>query len=95
MGCQFPTGSPRVSSLFPDFYDRVLAGLVSARAKAAVTQVALAEQLGRPQSFVAKYEAKERRLDIAEFVSIARLLKADPHKLLKEAERGIEAGKRS
>ena len=75
-----------MSSLFPDFYDRALAELVTARTKARVTQAALAEQLGRPQSFVAKYESKERRLDVAEFIMIARLLGADPHKMLKVAE---------
>ena len=76
-----------MSSLFPDFYDRALAEVVAARAKAGVTQASLAKQLGRPQSFVAKYEAKERRLDVAEFVMIARLLGADPHKLLRSAEK--------
>lgn len=75
-----------MSSLFPEFYDRALDELVRARRKAAVTQTTLANQLGRPQSFVAKYEAKERRLDMAEFVMIARLLGADSHKLLKAAE---------
>ena len=32
----------------------------------------------KPQSFVAKFEGGERRLDIVEFVTIAKLLKADP-----------------
>ncbi|MDE2365157.1 MAG: helix-turn-helix transcriptional regulator [Hyphomicrobiales bacterium] len=75
-----------MSSLFPDLYDRVLDELVRARQKAGVTQAVLAEKLGRPQSFVAKYEGKERRLDVAEFVSIARLLGADPAKMLKRAK---------
>ena len=75
-----------MSSLFPDLYDKCLAGLIAARRKAGVTQTELAEKLGRPQSFVAKYEGKERRLDVAEFVSIARELGADPIKLLRAAE---------
>jgi hypothetical protein len=33
-----------------------------------------------------KYEARERRLDVAEFLTIARKLGADPDKLLKGAE---------
>jgi hypothetical protein len=37
---------------------------------------------------VAKYEGRERRLDVAEFVAIARELGADPIKLLKAAEKG-------
>ncbi len=38
----------------------------------------LADQLGKPQSFVAKYEGGERRLDVVEFATIAKVLKADP-----------------
>ena len=38
--------------------------LVAARHKARLTQQAVAKQLGRPQSFVAKYERGERRLDV-------------------------------
>jgi transcriptional regulator with XRE-family HTH domain len=76
-----------VNSLFPDLYDRTLAHLVEARKKAGVTQAALAEMLGRPQSFVAKYEGRERRLDAAEFVGIARALGADPFKILRAVER--------
>lgn len=79
-----------MSSLFPEFYDRALDQLVRARKKAGVTQAALAEMLGRPQSFVAKYEGRERRLDVAEFISIAKMLGADPYRMLKAAEKGGE-----
>jgi transcriptional regulator with XRE-family HTH domain len=34
----------------------------------------LAEALGRPQSFIAKIESGERRLDVVEFVHLARLV---------------------
>jgi hypothetical protein len=47
----------------------------------------MAVKLGRPQSFVAKYEGRERRLDVAEFVGVARALGADPYKLLRGAEK--------
>ncbi|WP_318528217.1 hypothetical protein [Mesorhizobium sp. J8] len=38
--------------------------------------------LGRPQSFVAKYEGGERRLDVIEFLDVAAALDADPCKIL-------------
>jgi transcriptional regulator with XRE-family HTH domain len=76
-----------LSSLFPDLYDRTLARLVEARKKAGITQTQLAMKLGRPQSFVAKNEGRERRLDVAEYLMIARALGADPFKLLRVAER--------
>jgi len=76
-----------VNSFFPDLYDRTLARLVEARKKAGVTQTQLAVKLGRPQSFVAKYEGRERRLDVAEYIAIARALGADQYRLLRGAER--------
>jgi transcriptional regulator with XRE-family HTH domain len=49
---------------------------------AGLTQRTLAARLKKPQSFVAKYEGGERRLDVVEFIRIARALDADPLKLL-------------
>ena len=40
--------------------------LIALRTEMGVRQVDLAERLGRPQSFVSKYESGERRLDIIE-----------------------------
>jgi hypothetical protein len=37
----------------------------------------------KPQSFVAKYEAGERRVDVVEFVTICKAIGADPAKLLR------------
>ena len=58
--------------------------LVAARRKAGLTQHEVAERLERPQSFVAKVEGGERRLDVIEFVALARVLGADPVKLLRK-----------
>lgn len=86
MGSQFLAGGPSLSSINPDLYSKALVGLIAARKAAAVTQAELAEALGRPQSFVSKYEAGERRLDVAEYLAISRAMGADPYKLLKKAE---------
>ena len=56
--------------------------MVGARKAAGLTQHALALRLKKPQSFVAKYEGGERRLDVVEFIAIARALGADPLKLM-------------
>lgn len=56
--------------------------MVGARKTAGLTQQALALRLKKPQSFVAKYEGGERRLDVVEFIAIARTLGADPLKLM-------------
>jgi len=56
--------------------------MVGARKAAGLTQHALARLLKKPQSFVAKYEGGERRLDVVEFIAIARALGADPLRLM-------------
>lgn len=57
--------------------------MIKARKQAGLTQFELAQRLRRPQSFVAKYEGGERRLDVIEFVHIARAIGADPLKIMK------------
>lgn len=58
--------------------------MIEARRKAGLTQHDVAKRLKKPQSFIAKYEGGERRLDVVEFVSICRAIAADPVKLLKK-----------
>ena len=65
-------------------YARLIAALVAVRKDAGIRQQALAKKLGRPQSFIAKYEGGERRIDLVEFVAIARALGADPVKLFRD-----------
>ncbi|MEW6368373.1 MAG: helix-turn-helix transcriptional regulator [Acidobacteriota bacterium] len=49
----------------------------------------MAARLGRPQSYVSKYELGERRLDVIEFVELIRTLDCDPIPLFRRAL-GIE-----
>lgn len=55
-------------------YRTVIAGLIEARKKAGMTQRNLAHALDKPPSWVAKVEQGERRLDVLEFVAVARAL---------------------
>jgi len=57
--------------------------ITQARKKAGLTQHALAKRLGRPQSVHGKYEGGERRLDVIEFMTVARAIGADPVVLLR------------
>lgn len=61
--------------------------LVKAREAAGMTQQAVADRLGKPQSFVAKYENGERRLDVVEFIEIAQVLDADTVAIIGELTR--------
>jgi transcriptional regulator with XRE-family HTH domain len=61
-------------SAFSRKYQHFRRLLTGARLRAGLTQAALAEKLGRPQSFVSKFENGERRLDVIEFLDVARAL---------------------
>jgi transcriptional regulator with XRE-family HTH domain len=63
-------------------YRALLTQLIAARKAAGLTQDELAKRLRKPQSFVAKTEKGERRLDVVEFVQIAKALRAEPGKLI-------------
>ena len=65
-------------------YERLIALLVAVRKKADIRQQALAKKLGKPQSFVAKYEGGERRIDLIEFIAIVRAVGGDPVRLFRE-----------
>ena len=58
--------------------------LVNARVKAGINQVNLADQLGEYQSFVARLESGQRRLDVVEFLRLCELLSIDPREALND-----------
>lgn len=75
-------------SLHTPEYDRFRALLVDARERAGLTQAEVASALELPQSFVAKYEGGERRLDIVEFVRVCQALGIDPKSILSRFLKG-------
>ncbi len=64
--------------------------LVKARNKAGLTQQQLADRLGKHQSFIAKYENDERRLDVIELIEILEQLGCDPLAIVAQI-RDLEA----
>lgn len=63
--------------------------LTEAREQAGLSQTELARRLGKPQSFVSKYEGGERRLDLIEFIGVAKALGTDPTSLFRQFVRRI------
>ncbi len=49
-----------------------------------MTQQQVADRLSKPQSYIAKVERGERRLDIVEFVALSRALGLDPSEFFDE-----------
>lgn len=66
------------SSLQDPRYRQLVDQLKAARLAAGLSQQELANRLGKPQSFVAKTEGYERRLDILEFLIIAQHMGLPP-----------------
>lgn len=62
----------------------LMAALKQARLDAGLTQTELADRLERPQSFVAKYENGERKVEVVEFVQIVRAIGCDGRAILDD-----------
>lgn len=70
-------------ALYEQSYTALTSLLKDERKKVGLTQAKLAKKLRRPQSYVSKYERGNRRLDVIEFLEVARVIGFDPHELLQ------------
>ena len=61
-------------TLYSPDHTRLVALLRAYRTRAGLHQAELAERLGKPQSFVSKYEAGQRRLDLVELNAVCEAL---------------------
>jgi transcriptional regulator with XRE-family HTH domain len=58
-------------------YTHLLSELVEARKRAGLSQAQVAHKIGKPASFVGKYELGERRLDVIELLIVLKSVNAD------------------
>ncbi|MEP1537973.1 MAG: helix-turn-helix transcriptional regulator [Paracoccaceae bacterium] len=65
-------------SIYDERYIGLIAVLKAARLSAGITQQQVASRLAKPQSYVAKVEGRERRLDVIEFLDFAKSINWDP-----------------
>jgi transcriptional regulator with XRE-family HTH domain len=56
--------------------------LKDARLSAGLRQLDLANSLGKPQSYIAKIESGERKIDFIEVLDLCKHIKLDPTKLV-------------
>lgn len=82
-------------SIHNDDYHALTAILTEARRKAGLTQQVVADRLGKPQSYVAKIEGNERRIDVVEFAALAKAMGIDPAALFSTLLVAIDAGEKS
>lgn len=65
-------------TLGSDRHKALIAFLIERREAAGMTQAQLAERLGEYQSFVARLESGQRRVDVVEFIELGSILGFDP-----------------
>lgn len=58
-------------------YKYLLSALVEARNDTGLSQAQLAKRIGKPASFVGKYEVGERRLDVVELLVVLNALEVN------------------
>lgn len=70
-------------SIYSDRHRKLCELLKVQRKAAGLTQTVVAKRLAKPPSYVAKYEAGDRRLDVLEYMDIATAIGFDPCKLIR------------
>ena len=73
----------RSKARFSRSYIRFLKLLRAARINAGLTQTETAKRLRQPQSWVAKCESGERRVDVAEMLAFCRAYRIRPEKFIQ------------
>lgn len=73
---------------YPARQRAVVAALRKAREAAGLSQRQLSEKLREPPNWIQRIESLERRVDVAEFIAIAKAVGADPVELFGEALQG-------
>lgn len=63
----------------------IVTALRAAREAAGLSQRQLSERLQQPPNWIQRIESLERRVDVAEFITIAKAVGADPAELFQEA----------
>ena len=70
-------------SVYSKDYKEIIERLKTARVEVGLSQQAVADKVGKPQSYISKIESGERRLDVAEMKKFAEIYKKDTNYFLK------------
>lgn len=63
--------------------------LIEARERAGLTQTEYAKQLGEYQSYVARLESGQRRVDVVELIAFSSILGIDPVEMVRHLQEDI------
>lgn len=64
-------------------YSQLQRALTEVRQGNGLTQQEVASRVGKPQSFVSKYESGERRLDVVEWLDVCAALRVEPASIIQ------------
>lgn len=78
--------SPHAKGFQDERYRRLIQALATERKRQGLSQEQLAKRLNRHQQFVSRYEIGERRLDVIEFMDVAKGLAIDPIGMLETVD---------
>jgi transcriptional regulator with XRE-family HTH domain len=63
---------------------KLVEGLIEAREAAGIRQADLARMVGKTQTFVARFESGQRRIDLVEAAALCEIYGVDPLKFFRE-----------
>lgn len=71
-----------MKTIYQENYRKLISELITIRKTANLTQAQIAQKLQKPQSYIAKIENLERKLDILEFVQLCQILGTRPSEVI-------------
>lgn len=80
------SGLAALKTIYQDRYQILVQTLVEARKQLKFTQAEVAQQLNKPQSYIAKIEGKDRKLDVLEFIELCKILHLDAQKIIEKLQ---------
>ena len=72
------------TTVFGPDHKHLVAVLVEARKASGLSQVELSKLVGKSQTHISNIERGERRVDVLEFIALARAMKMDALKLMSD-----------
>ena len=71
-------------SIFDGAHAQLIEILMAARRRSGLTQAEVAAKVSKDQTFISLIERSQRRVDVLEFIALARAMGEDPQRLFAE-----------
>lgn len=84
MSTKFAKTLDFMKTIYDDRYANLINILIIIRKNKKLTQLQVAQLLNKPQSYIAKIEKREHKLDVLEFVLLCEVLDVEPSVIIKD-----------